>query len=386
MASGSATVACDGMHPIATQDGMKAAAVALRRALRHPAGLLTLSLADWDLLVRQARRAGILARLAARLDAAGLLDAVPAAPHRHLAGERLLAEKHRRDVRSEVRYIAEALSPTGVPVILLKGAAYVLADLPPASGRLFSDIDILVPKPALATVEQALHRQGWAGGRMDPYDERYYRRWMHQIPPLTNRLRETTLDVHHTIVPETVRLDLRADALFAAARPVVGERGVMTLAPTDMILHSAIHLLNEGEYARGLRDLDDVAGLLDYFGRDAAFWPALLDRAVALDLRRPLYYALRYAALLLEAPVPAAIRDSAQLRPPGGTLRALMDALFERALRPDHASCRDGFSATALWMLYVRSHHLRMPAHLLIPHLLRKAYMRTIRPPAAATP
>jgi hypothetical protein len=145
-------------------------------------------------------------------------------------------------------------------------------------------------------------------------------------------------------------------------------------------------MLNEGEYARGLRDLDDVAGLLDYFGRDAAFWPALLDRAVALDLRRPLYYALRYAALLLEAPVPAAIRDSAQLRPPGGALRALMDALFERALRPDHASCRDRFSATALWMLYVRSHHLRMPAHLLIPHLLRKAYMRTIRPPAAATP
>ncbi len=362
---------------------MNSSADRLRRALRDPARLLSLSLAEWDLVIRQARRAGILARLAVRLDEAGLLDAVPAAPRHHLVGERRLADKHRRDVRNEVRYIAEALAPTGVPVILLKGAAYVLADLPPASGRLFSDIDILVPKASLAAVEQALHRQGWSGGRMDPYDERYYRRWMHQIPPLTNRLRETTLDVHHTIVPETVRLDLRADALFAAARRVAGDGTVLTLAPADMILHSAIHLLNEGEYGRGLRDLDDVTELLGYFGRDAAFWPLLLDRAAELDLRRPLYYALRYAAALLGAAVPAAIGDAARLHPPGVVLRAVMDALFERALRPDHASCRDGFSATALWLLYVRSHHLRMPSRLLVPHLMRKAYMRMLKPATA---
>lgn len=379
MISASATVAGDGTHSSASNLAMSRSALRLRRALRDPAGLVSLSLADWDLIIRQARHAGILGRMALRLEAAGLLEAVPSAPRNHLLGERLLAEKHGRDVRNEVRYIAEALSPTGVSVILLKGAAYVLADLPPARGRLFSDIDILVPKASLAIVEQALHRQGWAASRMDPYDERYYRRWMHQIPPLTNRLRETTLDVHHTIIPETVRLGLRADALFAASRPLAGETRVMTLAPADMILHSAIHLLNEGEYARGLRDLDDVAELLLHFGRDVAFWPALLDRAIALDLRRPLYYALRYAALLLDALVPAAIRDSERLQPPGTALRALMDALFERALRPAHASCRDGLSATALWLLYVRAHHLRMPAHLLIPHLVRKAYMRTMK-------
>jgi hypothetical protein len=365
---------------------MSSSADRLRRALRDPARLLSLSLAEWDLVIRQARRAGILARLAARLDEVGLLEAVPSAPRHHLAGERCLAEKHRRDVRNEVRYIEEALSATGVPVILLKGAAYVVAELSPASGRLFSDIDILVPKASLGAVEEALHRQGWTGSRMDPYDERYYRRWMHQIPPLTNRLRDTTLDVHHTIVPETVRLDLRADALFAAARRVAGSSTVMTLAPADMILHSAIHLLNEGEYARGLRDLDDVTELLGHFGRDAAFWPVLLDRAVELDLRRPLYYALRYAAALLGAPVPVAISGAVRLRPPGAALRTIMDALFERALRPDHASCRDGFSAAALWLLYVRSHHLRMPPHLLVPHLLRKAYMRTVKPPMAAAP
>jgi hypothetical protein len=53
-----------------------------------------------------------------------------------------------------------------------------------------------------------------------------------------------------------------------------------------------------------------------------------------------------------------------------------MTILLERALRPDHPDSRDGLSALALWLLYVRAHHLKMPAHILIPHLLRKALMR----------
>jgi hypothetical protein len=53
-----------------------------------------------------------------------------------------------------------------------------------------------------------------------------------------------------------------------------------------------------------------------------------------------------------------------------------MDALLGQALRPSHASCRDGMTGVALFLLYVRSHYLRMPLRLLLPHLLRKAYTR----------
>jgi hypothetical protein len=358
---------------------MIAASNRLPMALQDAGILPLMNLADWDLVIRQGRRAGLLARLAIQLAERDLLARVPAAPRSHLAAERILAEKHARDVRWEVRCIRQALAPIGVDLILLKGAAYILADLPPARGRLFNDVDILVPKAALADVERALLREGWTGGAIDPYDDRYYRRWMHQIPPLTHRLRGTTIDVHHTILPETARLDLKAAALFAASREIAGAGGVGTLCPADMILHSALHLLNEGEYARGLRDLDDIAQLLRRFGSDAAFWPLLLDRAEELDLRRPLYYALRYAGALLGVAVPEPVRMAARLAPPNAALRWLMDMLFSRALRPDDESCRDGLTGVALWLLYVRSHHLRLPPRLLLPHLLRKAYMRRFK-------
>jgi hypothetical protein len=53
-----------------------------------------------------------------------------------------------------------------------------------------------------------------------------------------------------------------------------------------------------------------------------------------------------------------------------------MDQLFGPALRPNHPSCRDGMSGFALWLLYVRSHYLLMPVRVLVPHLVRKAYVR----------
>lgn len=351
----------------------------VRHALRAVRGSGGLPAVEWDLLIRQARRAGLLARLAVDLDEFGLLSAVPVEPHSHLIAERGLAAKHDRDVRWEVRCIKVALAAAGVTVILLKGAAYLMAVLPPARGRMFSDIDIMVPKDSLSTVEAALRDAGWNTTDLDPYDESYYRRWMHQLPPMTHFARGTAIDVHHTIIARTTRLELNAEKLFASAVPVPSDPDLKTLAPTDIVLHSAAHLLNEGDFDRGLRDLDDLNLLLRHFGRDPAFWPALLARAEELDLRRPLFYALRYTARILDTPVPDSVRVATELGPPGPALRAMMDILFEQALRPDHASCRDGFNRLALWLLYLRAHHLLMPLHILLPHLMRKAYMTHVK-------
>jgi hypothetical protein len=349
---------------------------ALIRLLAEPDLLPRQTLAEWDLVIPQARRAGLLGRLHHLAAATGGLDAIPAAPRRHLEAERTLTDKHRRDVGVELRCIKRALSGLDIPIVLLKGAAYVAADLPPARGRVFSDIDILVPSVALDAVERELLRLGWHFDELDAYNERYYRRWMHQIPPLTNAARQTAIDVHHTIVARTTGLKLTSAKLFAAALPVPGDAVLRTLAPTDIILHSATHLLNEGKFDRGLRDLDDLNLLLRHFGADPAFWPALVERACALDLRRPLFYALRYAARLLATPVPPEILAAPGLGAPNAALRRLMDLLFDRALRPEHPSCRDALSGPALFMLYLRAHWLLMPPHILLPHLLRKAFAR----------
>jgi hypothetical protein len=345
----------------------------LTQVLVAPESISRLTLRDWDLLIRQARHANLLGRLASNLGDRGLLAQVPAQPQAHLEAALGVAQRQRLAVQWEVNRITHALAEIPVPIILLKGAAYVIQQLPAAHGRMFADVDILVPKEQLGAVEMALKVHGWITTHHDAYDQRYYRRWMHELPPMLHLTRQTLLDVHHTILPETARLHPDPQKLRDHALPVTEFARLQVLAPTDMVVHSATHLFHEGEFKNGLRDLTDIDILLRHFSpQDEAFWERLLDRAQQLDLVRPLYYALRYTARILHTPVPT---HALNFGAPGWASRKLMDALFLRALKPHHPSCICWFTRPALWMLFVRSHWLKMPPTLLLRHLLHKFFI-----------
>jgi len=342
-------------------------------ALRRPAGVSRLDATGWDLLVRQARRADLLGRLGAVLSSHELLDAVPPAPRAHFEAALRVAKAQHVEVGREVRHVLAALEPLGVTVVLLKGAAYTQAGLPAAMGRTFSDIDILVPKARLMEVESHLLLHGWMTTHHTPYDQRYYRQWMHELPPLVHMRRQTALDVHHAILPETARVHPDSAKLRAAAVPVPGQPGLAVLAPVDMVLHSMVHLLLNEELSHGLRDLSDLDLLLRHFGASAGFWGDLVARAGELGLGRSLHYGLRCVHRILGTPVPEqALRGAAAWAPPAW-LRAWMDLLWIRALRTPHASAADLGTHAALGALYLRAHWLRMPPVLLTRHLLVKA-------------
>lgn len=352
----------------------------LVEALLSPASVKGLSPVEWDLLVRQGRRAKLLARLAHRLVNAGLIDDLPAAPRRHLLAEKKMADRQIHSVQWEVACLGRELGELAVPTVLLKGAAYALAGLPVADGRTFADIDILVPKARLPDVESQLMVYGWVDPSTDAYDQQYYRRWMHEIPPLTHRFRGTSLDVHHAILPETARVKVNTPALFEAVIPLAGHPGMHVLQPWDMFLHSATHLFHEGEFDSGLRDIFDLDSLLRHFGQEAGFWDGLVPRALALGLTRPLFYALRYTTMLLRTPVPGPVMQTVAPHGPARPLLRLMDACYRRALMPMHASSEGAWSGPARTALYIRSHWIRMPFLLLAYHLGRKALVKPVVP------
>ncbi|QBE63602.1 nucleotidyltransferase domain-containing protein [Pseudoduganella lutea] len=348
-------------------------AAALRSLTQSPPQLPALDDSSWDLLLRQAGTANLLATLSCLLEEHGFLHQIAPAAREQLGWTRVLARRHRQGVLWEIRQIRQALSGLDMPLILLKGAAYTLAGLPPAHGRLFSDIDVLVPEERLGEAEAALMLAGWAGTHHDAYDQRYYREWMHELPPMRHLRRASMIDVHHAILPKTAALRPDSTLLRSAAVPLHALPGVYVLAPVDMVLHSAVHLFSDGEFNNALRDLFDIHRLLCHFGSDRRFWAELLPRARQLDLERPLFYALRYSRLLLDTPVPDMVQDDTV--GPSPALLALMDALFRRALLPDHASCGDRYSSLARFLLYLRGNWLRMPPLLLARHLFHKAFL-----------
>ncbi len=351
----------------------------LTRCLADVGRLPELELAQWDLLIRQGRRAGLLGRLHALAEASGLLERVPEQPRAHLQAARTEADRVNRTACWEVGQVADALAPIGVPVVVLKGSAYALCGLQAGQGRVFADLDILVPKGAIEEAEQRLQGHGWLSTHLDPYDQRYYRRWMHEIPPMRHMHRQTNLDVHHGLLPETVRHRPDPALLLAEAEPVNGLDEVYVLSPRDMWLHGAAHLFHEGEFHNALRDLSDLDRLSREFGAREGFWEGLVERARALNLGRPFSHAVRHLVRVLGTPIPAPVMEAAAAQAPPALVRMLLDRLFEAAFIPLHASCDSLSGDFRRWLLYLRSHAIRMPPHLLLPHLAYKGLVKPVK-------
>lgn len=316
-------------------------------------------------MLQTARRCNLVGALAVACDHTGVTPPAPVV--RHLEGARQVALRQRMSVRWEVAELEGVLGNLGVPVLLLKGAAYVMFDDALALGRMFGDIDILVPRSALGDVESTLMQAGWFSAKLDAYDQRYYRQWMHEIPPMTHIKRGTVLDVHHTILPLTSRHAPDPARIVVRARPVEAGAHLYVPAPEDLMIHSLVHLMHEGELPNGLRDLHDVDEMARRFGAEPGFWQRLAHHAAGNDLALPVAYGLALAARVFGTQVPPQALGVLHPQPLPGWLWPV----YRRALDADRGGPLDAMSALAV---YVRAHALRMPPGLLARHLTIKAW------------
>jgi len=275
--------------------------------------------------------------------------------------------------------------------VLLKGSAFVAAGLDAGRGRQIGDLDILVPRAALDEVEAALLAAGWEWVKPDPYDDMYYRRWMHELPPLIHRDRDRMIDVHHTILPLTARPRPDAAALIGDAVPLspysresgnpaqTEDAGLRPspehytpclhiLSPADVIIHAAAHLIADGDLEGGLRNLWDIDRLVREFSeQDDDFCLTLAEQAHRHNLFPQVMRALRLSHDLFETPLkeyasPISLSFTSQPS----------DALFCARLL-----ARNGWGQNTRrplrFAFYVRSHLLRMPPLMLMRHLWIKA-------------
>lgn len=337
----------------------------LLQLVLDPSSGATLPLDEWDRVLPRLRQLGLLERVAC-----GLVEhhgRLPELVIPHLQAAQVLADVRQQRLLWEAHCLHRVLASQSIPMILLKGAAYLQAELPMARGRLSSDVDILVPQESLEAAEQALLTQDWVALKQDAYDQQYYRRWMHELPPLRHRLRGTVVDIHHTILPLTSRLQPDPKALWAAAQTTAG--GLQVLCPADMLLHSVAHGFHDGELSHALRDLLDIHDLASYFQATygETFWGNLQERARRLNLQAPLYYALRHAQRFLDTEVPTGLLDRLSQSGPSALSRTLMDSLFPYLL--PKVVAKPAGTALAQRYFYLRSHWLRMPPLLLCWHL-----------------
>jgi hypothetical protein len=322
--------------------------VLLAQTLRDPASVEGLNAGGWTTLLAAARAEQLIGTLAWRVE--GLT--IPDAARRVLEGARATVEQGRLVALWEAEMARRALAPTGMPVVLLKGTAFVAAGLSAGQGRQIGDLDILVPRERIGDAEAALIAAGWEWVKPDPYDDDYYRRWMHELPPLIHRERDRMIDVHHTILPLTARITPDPAALIESR--VALENGLFVLPPEGMVVHAAAHLFADGDLQGGLRNLWDIRCLTEEFG-SAEFGLELAACAAQHGLTREVERALRLSDYLFG--------EGADLK--------LVDRLCVRRLLARDGWGRPTRKLTEL-AFYLRGHWLRMPPLMLARHLWTK--------------
>ena len=311
----------------------------------------------------EARRVGLLGRLSSSL---GPIEAsIPARLKNHVSSSLVEVAAFQRDVLRELDHIERALAGLATPVLLLKGACYVRMGLKAAMGRIFSDVDILVTKDRVGHAEASLMLGGWQTGELDPYDQRYYREWSHEVPPMTNRRRGTTIDLHHALAMPTCRIHINSDKMVRDAIPIDGTGFWWRLKDEDMLLHAACHLMLNSEFDRGLRDLWDIDLLFREFSENSAsFICSLMERAADVGLEKITQQALFLARHFFGTPIP-----------PWAICK--QDGIFVRlvgcAASTRHLDTRPQWQWVADVLLSYREMYMRLPDRLLAVHLIHKA-------------
>ncbi len=274
------------------------------RLIREPATALGLPSQAWNEILPQLRKARLLSRFAVRAEREGVAERLPPKVREHMESALILAQSTRTSLIWESIEVERVLARISVPGVLLKGAAFVAADLPAALGRPSSDLDLLVPRTALPAVVDALRDAGWEDSDMDEGERHHFMRWMHQIPAMYHAIRNTAIDIHHAITPVAGLVSVDSTPLFEASRPLPG-RQLRVLSPEDMVILAAVHWARSSGLSGSVRDFLDIDDLVrDFSGHDPNFHDRLQARARRLGVSRTLNQALALAQAFFDTPGP----------------------------------------------------------------------------------
>lgn len=345
----------------------------LWRALKEPDLLKTLDGEALSDVIRLAWRQALAPRLGVAAQQAGVLDDIVPLAAQTLTDLAITGQASWRRLQFEMERIDAALRSADFPVLLLKGGAYQAGKFSFANGRMASDVDILVPKNALEACEALLKDGGWSMEVKSAYAERYYRQWMHELPPMRHDKRKSLIDVHHTIVPPVARITPSPAALFEDAV----ETSFDTLkrpCHADLFVHAALHCFYDGDFTAALRSFLDLRDLIKAAQetQDHAL-ERILVRADVHGAQRPVADALFLLAKMddLELASTQAAYVSRHSRPKS-LQRFFFWAIEQRSFKAQPFRYRDPWLAH--FALYARSHWITMPPVMLAKHTLVRLY------------
>jgi hypothetical protein len=214
---------------------------------------------------------------------------------------------------NELEKVLQLFKETGIPVIVLKGAALANTIYDSIGNRPMNDVDLLIHPQDRPRILLILENHGY---QFKPWPQRKFHPYNISVTSEIDFISSTgtVFDLHWDLISfEWVRLMTRLDMqeLWQSARPLdINGLVVLQLSPCDSLIHICLHLMMQA-YAHQIA-YKDIVTLLNYYHHFP--WENFLDQAIHSRTCTTCYFALDVAASVLGAAVPDYVLD--RLKPP----------------------------------------------------------------------
>ncbi len=229
---------------------------------------------DWDEVVKKAKEQLIIPSLYYSLQQWGLAELMPPKIEKDLRKTYLTNAARNTTIFYHLSKLLKHFQENHIPIIVLKGAALAATIYPLPSLRIMYDVDVLLKRADVATVDSLLLNLGYTPQPCDKWQEER----AHHIYISSNRL--FCLEVHWLLASLNSPTTVDITKVWQRAKPLQLENvEVLALSPEDLIQHLCIHTLSRHNFYSSfqLRNVYDLWAIIDKYGNDQIDWDYLLE-------------------------------------------------------------------------------------------------------------
>ena len=271
----------------------------------------TFSVFDWGQLVSKAQIQGLAPLMYWLLSKSGKFSSIPEPARNSLRLNYSVTWIKNQKILKDLESLAKIFKQADIPLVLLKGACFVLTIYPDIGLRPMDDLDILVPASRLSEAVQIAHSLGF-GDKTPTVPEAF--------PGLNDLLNHevclqkagpssTILEIHNSLMADKAFLyAVPMDWFWKQTEPLGGKleahfQFLRMLTPTAQVLYGAAHaMLEHGGKNAPLRWFYDLDRLIRSYpgGMD---WDILLSQASLFEWGSALDAALSRTVTCFNTPI-----------------------------------------------------------------------------------
>lgn len=265
---------------------------------------------DWDSFLKKARENGVSAIVSLRLnEIKSLFPELPYFISEELKKDYYLNAAKNTLIFEELTKVLKAFKESGLPVIVLKGAALASTVYKNLALRPMADVDLLVKKEDILLADERLKVLGYMPSDRSADDMNFSSSYLTSLDYRNSFQNSPSFHIHWHFVNSTVPNEsyihhVKMENIWRDAEKAdIAGVETLVMAPHHLVIHLSEHALRVSHSASKLCYFCDINEAVNFYGA-ILDWNKLVKESFKFHLNRMVYFSLYFTSQFLEARIP----------------------------------------------------------------------------------